>query len=155
MQVDVPYRFRAIISILYVPSIIMLIFPNHALLPPANEVWGKVIFLHLFVILFTGGWYPSMHCRWYPSMPCSRRCGIPACIAGGIPACIAVGIPACLAAGGAWSGGSALGGAWSEGGLLRGGGGSSPGGDPPDGYCCGRYASYWNALFFVPDIIVV
>ena len=23
-------------------------------LPPANEVWGKVIFLHLFVILFTG-----------------------------------------------------------------------------------------------------
>ena len=25
------------------------------LLPPANEVWGKVIFLHLFVILFTGG----------------------------------------------------------------------------------------------------
>ena len=25
------------------------------MLPPANEVWGKVIFLHLFVILFTGG----------------------------------------------------------------------------------------------------
>ena len=24
-------------------------------LPPANEVWGKVIFLHMFVILFTGG----------------------------------------------------------------------------------------------------
>ena len=24
------------------------------LLPPANEVWGKVIFLHQFVILFTG-----------------------------------------------------------------------------------------------------
>ena len=24
-------------------------------LPPANEVWGKVIFQHLFVILFTGG----------------------------------------------------------------------------------------------------
>ena len=23
-------------------------------LPPANEVWGKVIFLHQFVILFTG-----------------------------------------------------------------------------------------------------
>ena len=30
-------------------------------LPPANEVWGKVIFLHLFVILFTGGhaWLPG------------------------------------------------------------------------------------------------
>ena len=26
-----------------------------ALLPPANEVWGKAIFLHQFVILFTGG----------------------------------------------------------------------------------------------------
>ena len=24
-------------------------------LPPANEVWGKVLFLHLFAILFTGG----------------------------------------------------------------------------------------------------
>ena len=24
-------------------------------LPPANELWGKVIFLHLSVILFTGG----------------------------------------------------------------------------------------------------
>ena len=24
-------------------------------LPPANEVWGKVIFLYLFVILFSGG----------------------------------------------------------------------------------------------------
>ena len=54
-------------------------------LPPANEVWGKVIFLHLSVILFTGG-----------------GGAIPACIAGGIPACLAAGlqgggIPACLA----------------------------------------------------------
>ena len=30
-------------------------FHIHIYLPPANEVWGKVIFLHLFVILFTGG----------------------------------------------------------------------------------------------------
>ena len=35
------------------------------LLQPANKVWGKVIFLHLFVILFTGG-------VWYPNMPSSR-----------------------------------------------------------------------------------
>ena len=28
---------------------------NAFLLLPANKVWGKVIFLHLFVILFTGG----------------------------------------------------------------------------------------------------
>ena len=40
-----------------------------------NEVVAKVIFLHLSVILFTGGCYPSMHCRWYPSMPCSRSWG--------------------------------------------------------------------------------
>ena len=50
------------------------------------------------------------------------------------------------------------GGAWSWGvpgprGVpsLRGTGSGGPGGDPPDGYCCGRYASYWNAflLFFI------
>ena len=28
---------------------------SECLLPPANEVWGNVIFLHLSVILFTGG----------------------------------------------------------------------------------------------------
>ena len=28
---------------------------SYGLLPPANEVWGKDIFLHLSVILFTGG----------------------------------------------------------------------------------------------------
>ena len=33
----------------------MLIKLQLRFLPPANEVWGKVIFLHLFVILFTGG----------------------------------------------------------------------------------------------------
>ena len=33
------------------------------------------MFLHVSVILFTGGWYPNMHCRWYPSMPCSRSPG--------------------------------------------------------------------------------
>ena len=42
------------------------------------------------------------------------------------------------------------GGAWSWGVPGRGGGafsrGGVPGGDPPDGYCCGRYAAYWNAF---------
>ena len=33
---------------------------NKASLPPANEVWGKVIFLYLSVILFTGG-YRQVH----------------------------------------------------------------------------------------------
>ena len=32
---------------------------THISLPPANEVWGKVIFLHLSVILFTGGGVPG------------------------------------------------------------------------------------------------
>ena len=36
-------------------SIDPFIFFYTGLLPPANEVWSKVIFLHLFVILFTGG----------------------------------------------------------------------------------------------------
>ena len=30
-------------------------FQYPSLLPPANEVWGKIIFLHLSVILFTWG----------------------------------------------------------------------------------------------------
>ena len=36
---------------------------NAFLLPPVNEVWDKVIFLHLFVILFMGGhaWPGGMH----------------------------------------------------------------------------------------------
>ena len=39
----------------------------------------------------------------------------------------------------------APGGVPSPGGGLPGPGGVGvPGGDPPDGYCCGRYASYWN-----------
>ena len=53
-------------------------------LPPANEVWGKVI--------------------------CLQVCACP------------------------------RGGVWSRG---------VPGGDPPNGYCCGRYASYWNAFLFI------
>ena len=38
---------------------INLVFVRY--LPPANEVWGKVMFLHMSVILFTGGWV-SAHC---------------------------------------------------------------------------------------------
>ena len=47
-------------------------------------------------------------------------------------------------------------GAWSQGVSCRGGclvrwgcARGVPGGDTPrDGYCCGRYASYWNAFLF-------
>ena len=57
-------------------------------LPPANEVWGKVIFSQASVILLTGG--------------------------GGLP-----GSPP-----------------------------PPPGRAPHDDYCCGRYASYWNAFLY-------
>ena len=43
-------------------------------LPPANEVWGKVICLQVCVCP-QGGCCPSMHSKWYPSMPCSRSGG--------------------------------------------------------------------------------
>ena len=46
--------------------------------------------------------------------------------------------------GGAWSRGVPSPGAFCFGGWLLPRG--VPGGDPPDGYCCGRYASYWNAF---------
>ena len=41
------------------------------LLPPTNEVWGKVIFLHLFVILFTGG--VGLSACWDTTLPRSRH----------------------------------------------------------------------------------
>ena len=103
------------------------------LLPPATK-WGQdYIFIGVCDSVHGGGGGVG---------------GIPACIAGGIPACLALGggaIPACLAAGGAcyqggaWSGGSALGGLFPGGWLLE---------TPPDGHCCWRYASYWNAFLF-------
>ena len=39
----------------YISQTLFVLAVVHSLLPPTNEVWGKVIFLHLFVILFTGG----------------------------------------------------------------------------------------------------
>ena len=92
----------------------------------------------------------------------SRGGAIIACIAGGIPACLATGLQGrgwgCLVQGGLLPGGSAPGGSCR--GCLVGGclvGGCLVGGllwgalrqTPPhvrDGYCCGRYASHWNAF---------
>ena len=77
-------------------------------LPPANEVWGKVIFSE-------------------------------ACVKNSVR-------------GGAWSGGCLVPGVPGRGGGVPAPGGGAcswggvPGGDPPDGYCCGRYAFYWNAF---------
>ena len=112
-------------------------FKVEASLPPTNEVWGKVIFLHLFVILFTRG-QPG------PGV------GVPG-PGGSAPR------------GSLVSRVSAPGGYLVPGGPLPGGrclamGRSAPrwgacswgvpGRDPPDGYCCGRCASYWNAFLF-------
>ena len=61
----------------FVPTVsteIVIYYSHCGLLPPANEVWDKVICLQVCVCP-QWGCYPSMHCRWYPSMPCSRSPG--------------------------------------------------------------------------------
>ena len=75
-----------------------------AFLPPANEVWGKVIFLHLFVILFTGG-----ACMVAPGGMCG-------CSWGGMHGCSQGGVHGCSRGGGMC--GCSGGHAW----LLWGGG---------------------------------
>ena len=70
-----------------------------------------------------------------------------------IPAYIAVGIRACLwgvYSGGVCSGGCLLWGVSAPGGACSGGHLLWGCRDPPkaDGYCCGRYASYWKAFLF-------
>ena len=135
--------------------------------------WGKVMFPHMSVILFMGGgwWYPSIHCRWYPSMPCSRSQGVVSQHALQVSRPISRGEVE-----GIWPGGVSrptpkgeVEGIWPggvsrptpkgevEGDLARGGlqahtwWGSIPActeADPPDGYYCGQYASYWNAFLF-------
>ena len=91
------------------------------------------MFLQVSVILFTGG------------------CLV---LGGACPGGSGSGGSACYqrgsGPGGSGSGGGGcllLGGVWSQG---------VPGGDPlPDGYCCGRYASYWNAFLFIIEIILL
>ena len=56
-------RWPWTIAIIYVSSIVfncqfhyrVNFCAYHLLLPPVNEVWGKVMFLHLYAILFIGG----------------------------------------------------------------------------------------------------
>ena len=73
-------------------------FHIHVYLPPANEVWGKVIFLHLFVILFTGGACvvaPGGH-AWL-----LQGGGVHGCL-GGMRGCSWGGMHGCSQAGCAW-----------------------------------------------------
>ena len=95
---------------------------NHVkrLLPPANEVWDKVICLQVCVCPRGGVW--------------SGR--VPGPGGGLVP-----GVPG------------------PGGGLVRGEGVWSGRGlclveTPPNGYCCGRYASYWNAFLFIFNVFL-
>ena len=106
----------------------------------------------------------SQHaCRWYLSMPCMSGGYIPACLAG-FQAHIGWGVsrptPREEVEGSGLRGLQAhtQGGGWGVwlGGLQAHtwGGGVIPActeADPPtaDGYCCGRYASYWNTFLLV------
>ena len=89
--------------------------------------WGKVIFSQASMILSTGrgGLLPG---------GCPVRGNV--CLVWGVPAPGGV----CLLPGGACSGGWVLG-AWPWGGAWW-----RP---SRDGYCCGRYASYWNAFLLI------
>ena len=125
------------------------------LLPYANEVWGKVMFLQVSVILSTGG-SASVHAGRPPCQgdpPAKERPWEGDQILG-------------LAPKGEIEGGQIQ--AHTQGEIqgdqiqthTQGGnsGGSGPGQHPtgkfrgirtyplPDDYCCGRYASYWNAF---------
>ena len=121
------------------------------LLPPANEVWGKVI--HMSVILFTGG----------------GMCGRDGGVHGGRPRVCAVGgmYGRGMCGGGmhgrghAWQGCAWWGHVWQEGMHVKGGmhgkgacvaGGCMVGGMRGRYYeirsMSGRYASYWNAFLF-------
>ena len=56
------YSCQIIVYITLLISLILQVNFSSIFLPPANEVWGKVIFLlHLSVILFTGGGVVSQH----------------------------------------------------------------------------------------------
>ena len=100
-------------------------FIDVAFLPVANEIWGKVIFLHLFVILFTGR-----------GIAWSRGCLVP----GGVPDSRGVCSQGFCSQGDAWSGGCVLPGVpgpWGA--WLR---------PPSPRQLLLRYASYWNAFLF-------
>ena len=95
-----------------------------------------------------GGGYISMPCRWYPSMPCSRS-------PGGVLSQHALQVVSQHALHQVSKGGVPAPSGVTSSGRSAPGGVCSPGRTPPieaDGYCCGRYASYWNAFLFTIQI---
>ena len=135
---------------------------------------GKVMFLQVSVIVFTGG-VLSQHALQVVSQHALQQVSggglskhalqvsrpkpkgeVEGDLARGVPALGAVPAPrGCLLWGGCCLGGCLLpGGVPAPGGcLLR--GVPAPRGvwrPPCDGYCCERYASYWNAFLFIIDL---
>ena len=154
---------------LNLPNSVTFLFQKK-LLPHANEVCKGYVFTH--VCLSTGG-------GCYPSMPCSRSPGGRVVFQhalqvsrptprGEVEGDLARGISRPTLKGeveGNLAWGVLQAHTWQ--GLLPGGlqahtWGSAPrgvpaprgalGGPPRDGYCCGRYASYWNAFLFKPVV---
>ena len=110
--------------------------------------WGKVMFLHLSVILFTGGiFYPGSLCPGGWSL--SRGRGLcPGC--GSLSKRGSRSRGWVSVQGGSLSGGLCPGGVSVQGGSLSRGvsvQGGSLSGRPPRMVTCRRYASYWNAFF--------
>ena len=103
---------------------------------------GKVMFLQVSAILFTEGGAGG---AWSQGAAPGGEC------------LVLVGV--CSGRRIAWSGGCLVqGGAWSRGMCLVLGGVCSrvvPGGDPPESYCCGRYASYWNAFLLFHIFLIL
>ena len=100
------------------------------LLQPANEVWCKVIFLHLFVILFTGGWGVVSQHAFQQGGSAPR----------GLPGPGGLLLGGCLVWG-VWSGGSASGGCLVWGVCSR---GCLVGGVPGLGEVCFFGGAWWR-----------
>ena len=120
--------------------------------------WGEVMFLHASLILFTWAWYTSMPCSrspgggWYPSMPCRSLGPHPrgklSGLAWGVSRPTPAGVSRPTPRG---SPGPHLRGlqAHKWGRLPACTEADPPHTHTPDGYCCGRYASYWNAYLLL------
>ena len=132
------------------------------LLPPANKVWGKVIFLHMCVILSTGGSmcgcrggvHGCRGCVWLPGGHAWLG-GMHGCQGGVLDCGGCVWLPgACMVAGG-WGCQGACVAFWGAC-VVVGGHVWLPGGLCMVAWGCvgynkiwsmsGRYASYWNAF---------
>ena len=112
-KIYVSYKLQ--IATFYKPVCCLTEIYQHQLLPPANEVWGKVMFLHLCVILFTG-----------------RGVSVPACITGHMTGGASL-------SRGSLSLGVSIWGVSVQVGFCRGGGALCPGGG-----LCQAYPSYGN-----------